>query len=108
MRYLLLLAILLSSSAHAADIAQEYRYQVLVKETVSGIDYKDAIYYTEAQWADLKQADVNTEIKKRTDNFKAALENPQPPVVPTRAQLVAERDRLRSEADVIDEQIRTR
>lgn len=105
---LALLALLIASPCFAADISQEYRYQVLVKESVNGIEYRDAIYYTPTQWQTLRQADVNAEITRRKDNFRNALENPPPYVPPTRAELQAQRAALQEQITELDAEISRR
>jgi len=101
----LIALLLLSSTAFAADISQEYRYQVLVKETVNGNEYKDAIYYTPEQWENLKQADVDAEIQTRVTNYDNLLKNPPPPYVPTKAELQAQKADLEAQLSILDSEI---
>lgn len=103
--FVLVSSLFLTQGAYSADISQEYKYQVLVKETVNGIDYRDAIYYTPSQWESLMQADVNAEITKRTDNFRDALENPAPPYEPTKKELEDQKKELESQIAYLDGEI---
>ena len=94
---ILLLLLALTSNAYAADITQEYRYQVLVKEEVNGIEYKDAIYYTPEEWQTLTQKEVNDEIEKRVTNFDNAIKNPPVQVEPTVEELQAQKAELQAQ-----------
>lgn len=102
MKKLLLLSILLCSPALAADISQTYKYQVLVKQTVNGNEYNDAIYYTPTEWANIKQADVNAEIQKRVTNYTNAINNPAPVVEATKVELQAQKLQLQDQIAQLD------
>lgn len=106
-RHILLFAVFITVAipSQAADITQKYKYQVLVEEKVNGIDYRDAIYYDQASWDTLTQAKVNTEITKRTDNFKYVLEHPAIQVPPTKAELQAQKAELTSQIAYLDGEI---
>lgn len=91
--------------ASAADITQEYRYQVLVNEKVNGTEYNDAIYYHPDDWENLKQSEVDKEISRRVDNFKDALENPPTPVEPTKQELMDAKAQLVAQVAQLDVEI---
>lgn len=105
MKKIILLAVLICTPAFAADIVQDYDYRVKVSETVNGIEYKDAIYYTPSEWESIKQADVTAEIQKRTDSFRNAIENPAEPVEPTKEMLEAEKAEYQARIAELDTQI---
>lgn len=103
--FTIFLASAIWSNAFAADISHEYKYQVIVKENVGGIEYRDAIYYTPEEWETLTQAEVDAEIDKRVTNFDNMIKNPPAPVEPTKEDLEAYRVELAAQLADLDTKI---
>ena len=87
-----------------ADLnAPNVRVQVLVKAKTKHGKFTDAIYYSKSQYDAMSEAAVTAAKDARIAAWVAAVDyaraNPAPP--PTRADRIAERDRLQAEADLI-------
>ena len=84
-------------------MAERVRVQVLFSEDIPGKGkFQDALYYTQDEYKNTSQADVDKEKKKRKDNWLeiASTDNYEEIVVPIaeqRAQLQLEIDRLETQ-----------
>ncbi len=67
------------------------RIQVLINANTSEGQFNDSLYYTPAQWATIKQADINVAKAARVANWVAFVQQAKskPPVEPTLEELVA-------------------
>lgn len=103
-----ILALFICSTAQAADISQDYRYQVLIDEpTELNVPYKTAFYYTKEEWADLKQADVDARIETEVANYVSIVKNPPSPYEPSKEELQEAKAQLEAQIVELDAKIVT-
>lgn len=72
------------------------KIQVLIDKFIPeiGHNWKDAIYYTEAEFAGVTDADIDAEIDRRVAKYIDLVNNPIPPIEPTKEQLMEEKSNL--------------
>lgn len=105
-----LLAVLILPSAFAADYTDDIRILVpVVRRTSEGV-FRDAITYSKAEYDAKTNAEIKADGDARAAAWVAAVQaaKTRPPVVPTRAELQAERDRLAAELAVIESRLAAR
>lgn len=85
--------------------ADTVRIQVLFEESTKYGAYQDAIYYTEAEYAAVKQADIDAEKVKRVAAYEKAVEEAPAPVEPTLEELQAEKSELEARLTEVEQKI---
>jgi len=76
------------------------RIQLQFTEQTSHGEYRDTLYFTEAEYAKLQQKDIDALKQKRVNDWVAFVENPPPKPVPTKEEieiLIAEKERMVAE-----------
>jgi hypothetical protein len=83
--------------------------QVLIcvrfKEQTECGEYNDSLYYTEAEYATVKQEDIDAEKQKRIANWVHIVKNPPPYVEPSKEVLEKEKADLLKDIDIIQAKI---
>ena len=67
---------------------QTVMIQVRFTEDTSVGQYSDALYYSQTDYANIKQADIDSEKLKRVSNWVEAITNPPVPTPLTKQQLI--------------------
>lgn len=92
-RFVVLLIVLFACCLYAGQVPKEadiVRVQVVFTQDTECGQYRDALYFTPAEYAALKPADLAAKKQARVDTWVDRIKNPPPPVEPTTEQLEAE------------------
>lgn len=87
-------------------MSEQIFIQVRFKETVvvngSSIEFSDALYFSESEYATKQRSEIDALKQARMDNFKYVVEHPAPVVKPTKAELRAQRAEIQKQIDELD------
>ena len=86
-------------------MSQSIRVQVRFSEQTPYGEYNDALYYTETEYANISQSEIDTEKANRVANYISLVSNPTVPTEPTKEQLEAEKAALLEQIAQIDAKI---
>lgn len=79
--------------------------QVRFKVTSKYPEINDALYYTADDYANLQEADIDTVIQQRFDDFVFALQNQVASAEPKLQELISEKDELLRQLSDLQERI---
>lgn len=83
-------------------MSEEVKVVVLINKKVDGLDFKEAIYFTQDEYAALSESDIDAIIQTRIDNWIASRNELVLEIEKTEEQLQQELIELDSFKDQID------
>lgn len=101
-KFLILLVLFSPSVCLAAD--QKVKIQIVFTEETKNGTFQDALYFTQDEYAKLKQEDIDAMIKQRVDEHNAMVDNPPPEPVLTEEQLIQQKQQLLDQAAQLEAQ----
>lgn len=79
--------------------------QIRLKREYNGVEFNDAIYFTEDEYKDIKPSEIEKLKEERFNSFKESVDNPPVPVELTKEQLEEEKMALQKLIDEVNEKI---
>ena len=68
--------------------------QLTFQSQTSHGEFRDALYFTLEEWADIKEEDLTKKKQERIDNWINILENPVTPKEPTKEELTKQKEEI--------------
>lgn len=97
-----LMGIVILHAEQAPKVPDIVRVQVVFTEDTECGRYRDALYFTPAEYAGLKAETLAAMKQTRVDTFVDRIKNPPPPVEPTKEQLEAEVVEVQKQKESLD------
>ncbi len=79
--------------------------QVRFREDTAFGEYSDALYYTQAEYAVMKEKEITAAKQERVSKWVASMQNPGTEVEPTKEELEAEKAELQERVDDLETRI---
>ena len=86
-------------------MSQQIMVQVKFTQDTQYGQYTDAVYYTQADYANIKQSDIDAVVSTRVGNYVNAIKNAPAPVQLTKSDIQAQIDALSSQVTDMQAQV---